>query len=67
MVLFMYRNIPNIITVVQFKSSVSDSSSRSSISSDIKLEEDQLNEMLTTLMGEAKQIRGDNQPSTSHS
>lgn len=47
---------------------ISDSSSRSSISSDIKLEDDQLNEMLTTLMGEAKQIRGDNsQPSTSTS
>jgi hypothetical protein len=47
---------------------VTDSSSRSSISSDIKLEDEQLNEMLTTLMGEAKQIRGDNsQPSTSTS
>ncbi|XP_076105431.1 rhotekin-like isoform X1 [Mytilus galloprovincialis] len=45
---------------------ISDSSSRSSISSDIKLEDDQLNEMLSTLMGEAKQIRGDN-PSTSTS
>ncbi|KAL3864500.1 hypothetical protein ACJMK2_006175 [Sinanodonta woodiana] len=41
------------------------SSSKRRISSNLKKEEDQLSQMLTTLMGEAKEIRGDSsQPSS---